>query len=437
MSANPPRSPEPPQAPTQGDLLVVLSRALDLVGVIDRGHCQRVAVLASDLAARAGLGAPIRERIVAAALLHDIGVSSTHVHDKLVHDDRWSDVDRHCERGDRLLSLVPGLSHLAPIVRRHHSRWQDPSGASIPEEERLAANIVFLADRLDAWLAPEEARREPIRRQEVFTHALDHTGGDFAPELAPALLGLSRDVGVLEWLEEGTLDLSVEGLVHALPRTAISREDVRAAAYVLAAVVDAKCPYTAEHSFRVAAIAARIAEFLGLDADRREEIRLAGLVHDVGKLGVPDDIVNKPASLDAKEIHEMRRHVSYSYDVLAVLPGMERIARFARWHHERVDGQGYPDGIRSVALPQEARILGAADVLQAMAQERAYRAGLGEGAVKRALGEEAAGGHLDGDIVSLVIERFDEFWSLAHGAEGIAGLDPVLVSLCRDEKGGS
>jgi HD-GYP domain-containing protein (c-di-GMP phosphodiesterase class II) len=128
----------------------------------------------------------------------------------------------------------------------------------------------------------------------------------------------------------------------------------------------------------------------------------------------------------------MRHHAARSGEVISQLPGLGRVAQFARWHHERVDGHGYPDGVPGVQLPLEARILATADVFQAMTQTRAYRPGIRKDAVRcamRVLGED---GQLDPTMVGAVDARFEHFWDLSCHREGVAGLDAVLVDLCRD-----
>jgi HD-GYP domain-containing protein (c-di-GMP phosphodiesterase class II) len=162
------------------------------------------------------------------------------------------------------------------------------------------------------------------------------------------------------------------------------------------------------------------------------ELELAALLHDVGKLGVPDNILNKPAALDVNEFQEMRHHAALSGEVISQLPGLARVAQLARWHHERVDGHGYPDGVSGIRLPLEARILATADVFQAMTQTRAYRPGIRKDSVRCAMHVLGDDGQLDPATVDAVDARFEDFWDLACHREGVAGLDPVLVELCRD-----
>jgi response regulator RpfG family c-di-GMP phosphodiesterase len=146
------------------------------------------------------------------------------------------------------------------------------------------------------------------------------------------------------------------------------------AAHALAAAVEAKDPYTAGHATRVTGYAMSIAEALGgIDLLR---FRLAGDLHDVGKIGVPDSVLNKPGRLDPSEMELVRRHPETGARILEPLIDDPMVLGVVRWHHERWDGEGYPDRLAGEAIPLPARVLAVADTLDAMTSNRAYRGGL-------------------------------------------------------------
>jgi HD-GYP domain-containing protein (c-di-GMP phosphodiesterase class II) len=427
-----PKSAELPGAneePDFAEVVSVISHTVDLVGGVDRGHCARVGIIASMIAGHLGLSPTERNRVLATGLLHDMGVSSTHIRDPLA-DDAPRDVDHHSQRGARLASLVPCLSGFAPIIRYHNTPWAELATVETTDDVRFTANIVYLADRLDVWLAPRPEGGSPSSPPDAFTSARRKLGHFFAPPLASAIESLSQEPALSPRLDREGLAEDAQRLIRELPSTRLASGELHALARVLAAIVDGKCRNTAEHSFRVAAIAKHLAMLHGLDPERCAELELAALLHDVGKLGVPDDILNKPTTLDLDESQVMRRHALQSFEVISRLSGLARVANLARWHHERVDGRGYPDGVRGLELPLEARILAAADVFQAMTQTRAYRPGTRKDEVRREIRAIGNDGHLDPDVVSTVDARFDEFWDLACNREGVAGLDPVLADLC-------
>ncbi|MCW5593745.1 MAG: HD domain-containing protein [Burkholderiales bacterium] len=402
-----------------------LTDALDLVGVTDQGHDKRVGIVAHALAGRLGLPPATRDRIFVAGLLHDVGVSSTHAHDHLVADDQWGEVDRHCDRGARLLASLDGFAALMSIVRNHHRPWSSPEMAALPREGRVEANLVFLADRLDAWVSHGLGARAG-----ALAKARASLGTLFSPSFAPALDSIAQ--GADFWADMGRERLSrrVDGILHAIAFEPLSARDLATLPYLMAAIVDAKCPYTAEHSFRVAAIARRMGEAHDLPGAECEQLQTAGLLHDIGKLAIPDEIVNKRGPLDADERRVMEEHARHSYEVIVRLPGLERIAELARHHHEREDGRGYPDGIGGTTLPLAARILGVADVFQALTQRRPYRPGKDEAEVRRTLADARRSGWLDATALDALDARFDEYWALSTGPLALRGLDPGLARLC-------
>jgi len=141
----------------------------------------------------------------------------------------------------------------------------------------------------------------------------------------------------------------------------------------LVSAVDFKDKYTASHSSLVAEYAAMTARTLGLNSDEIEDIRMAAYLHDLGKIGVPDEVLRKPAALTPEEGRQMRRHPTIATHILEDVPFSRRIKLAVRHNHERWDGTGYPDGLRGEEIPIEARILSVADAYEAMTSERPYR----------------------------------------------------------------
>jgi putative nucleotidyltransferase with HDIG domain len=162
----------------------------------------------------------------------------------------------------------------------------------------------------------------------------------------------------------------------------------------LVTVQEAGDPYLAGHSIRVAEFAASMAAQLGRSDDQIELVRRAGLLHDLGMIAVPSAILRKQGQLLEAEFEEVKKHPAIGHEILAPLPGCEEIARFVRHHHERWDGQGYPDGTTGIETPWGARLLAAAEVYDALTSARPYQEQLGpEAAVARMM--ELSGTLLD------------------------------------------
>jgi putative nucleotidyltransferase with HDIG domain len=141
----------------------------------------------------------------------------------------------------------------------------------------------------------------------------------------------------------------------------------------LTAAIDAKDPYTSGHSERVARIAVRLAEELGMPANQRSDLYLMGLLHDIGKIGVDDAVLKKTGPLTPEEYRAIQSHVEIGVHILADLKKLNHLLPGVRHHHESLDGTGYPCGLAGDAIPLEARILAVADSFDAMSSTRPYR----------------------------------------------------------------
>jgi diguanylate cyclase (GGDEF)-like protein/putative nucleotidyltransferase with HDIG domain len=179
-----------------------------------------------------------------------------------------------------------------------------------------------------------------------------------------------------------------------------------AAAMLLAETLDMRDAGTARHSHTVAQLAEQTARHLGWDAERIERLHAAGVLHDIGKLGIPDAILQKPGALDPREWGEIRRHPEIGARILEHA-NLRDIADWVRAHHERVDGGGYPAGLTGAAIPAEARVLAVADAYEAMTADRPYRRAIGAQAAEAEL-RRAAGTQFDADVVEALLDALAE-----------------------------
>jgi putative nucleotidyltransferase with HDIG domain len=182
---------------------------------------------------------------------------------------------------------------------------------------------------------------------------------------------------------------------------------MRGAIAAIAATTEARDPYTAGHQRRVAEIAAAIADELGLSTSEVDGIRLGAGIHDIGKIGIPAEILARPAALSSIEWEMVKCHARTGYEIIADIEFPWPIASMILQHHERLDGSGYPDGLRGDEITLGARIIAVADTVEAMASHRPYRAALG---LQAALNEikEKSGTLFDFKVVDACLRIFDE-----------------------------
>ncbi len=190
-------------------------------------------------------------------------------------------------------------------------------------------------------------------------------------------------------------------------RTESLRQALAGAVSLIASAVEVRDPYTAGHQRKVGNLAAAIAAEMGLDERSAESLRVCGYLHDVGKLGVPAEILVKPTRLSAIEMDLIRGHAEKGYEMLRTVDFPGGIAETVRQHHERLDGSGYPHGVRADRIPLPSRVLAVADVVEAMISHRPYRPARG---LDVALAEirEGAGTRFDADVVAACVRLFRE-----------------------------
>ena len=175
----------------------------------------------------------------------------------------------------------------------------------------------------------------------------------------------------------------------------------------LASAIDAKDTYTNGHSGRVAEYSREIARRAGYEGKELEDIYMMGLLHDVGKIGIPDAVINKPAKLTDEEYDIIKNHPVLGARILGNIKEMPKLANGARWHHERYDGKGYPDGLSGEDIPEEARIIAVADSYDAMTSHRSYRKSLPQEVVREEI-EKGKGTQFDPRFACIMLEMMEE-----------------------------
>lgn len=384
-------------------LVMTIAHTVDLVGVDDVLHGRRVGMLARELAIHLGWDEAAQLVLYDAGLLHDCGVSSTRVHRRLVVDLEWSGAQEHCIRGHELLKDFPYLAHLAPIIRYHHSRWEWLEQQGMLRQTALFANLIYLADRIDVLAAPFHADQTLLANTATIRERLGAERGRlFAPELVDVFLTLSEGEAFWlalqpDWVHDYQADMENHGDLRL-----VGWADFKRCAEIFARIIDAKSPYTEQHSRGVSRLSRHLAERLGMDAVACEKIEVAGLLHDIGKLQIPDEIIEGTNPLTPHEFDIMKGHSYGTLQVLKRLHAIEELARWASYHHETPDGHGYPFHVHGEALPLEARIINVADVFQALAQDRPYRRSMAPDRILAILDERAAGGQADPEVVAAV-----------------------------------
>jgi putative nucleotidyltransferase with HDIG domain len=377
------------------DFLASLSGALDLMSPEVVGHHKRVAYICARLAKNMGLGPADRSTLVMAALLHDVGGFSRQSRlDALMFE---TDGGRHAELGYRLLRTNPLLREAALAVRRHHTPRARFPEIDEPKRGLMLAGLLNLADRVDVLTF----RAETIDPGAVMRRLAPLAGSQFEPAAVEALGALAASPEFWEPLA-GADPVGALSDDHALFKgRGMSRRQLLEASAAFSQIIDFRSRFTATHSRGVAECAVCLAEKAGLPAGELTAMRLAGNLHDLGKLAVPTEILDKPGPLDDAERAIMHRHPEIGEAILSGVPGLGKVAAWASQHHEQPGGAGYPRRLRAEALSLGSRIMAVADVFTALREDRPYRAGIDAARTLGILEEMAGEGKLDPGVAAL------------------------------------
>ena len=275
-----------------------------------------------------------------------------------------------------LLDVDSGQMNGFEVLRALRER---PDTSDIP--------VIFLTDARD-----EESEIACFR-----SGAADFVRKPFVPEV---LLQRTRRIVALDRLQHG---LQSEVRRQTLRAERLSREMMLA----LSKAVDAKDHYTNGHSLRVAAYAAEIARRMGKTPQEQSQLYEMGLMHDIGKIGVSEDLINKDEHLTAEEFEQIKRHTIIGSEILSLITQMPELAGGARSHHEHYDGTGYPDGLKGTDIPETARILCVADSYDAMTSTRIYSPCWTQDAVREEF-KRCSGTQFDPNIAKVMLAMIDE-----------------------------
>ena len=455
-----PRAPAPPaigtQGPRLGELLGALSHALDLTEGQPAGHCMRSCWIGQQLGRALGLSGREMRDLYYATLLKDAGCSSNaaRICELFLTDDLafkhgrktvglgvaslLNFVVRHtgvnvglgerlraivnavqnggellreltetrCTRGAQIARQLRFEEDVADAIQCLDEHWdgsgqpQGLAGKEIPLLSRIAL-LAQVVDAFHASVGPQGAREEVARR----------SGRWFDPRLADAFAVLARDPKFWTQLAAEDLEDRVMAMEPAQQAQPVDDDYLDDIAMAFGQIVDAKSPWTAGHSLRVALITDQVSEQLGLGEPERRWLRRGALLHDVGKLGVSNQVLDKAGPLDPFEWTAVQRHAMHTERILGRISAFGVLARVAGAHHEKLDGSGYPRGLDARHIRLETRIITTADIFDALTADRPYRAALPTQAALKIM-RDGVGTAVDGDCLDALersLSRLGEF----------------------------
>jgi HD-GYP domain-containing protein (c-di-GMP phosphodiesterase class II) len=389
-----------------GNLLLSLSEVTDLANPFIAQHQMRTAFIASQLAKAADVGREAAEDIFAAALLHDIGAISVEEKIKL-HNFEEGNLGAHCAKGELLFKRFPLFAGISQIVKHHHTPWRvmEESGLSFESPLALASQIVLFADYLERLIS----RNKYVLHQtdDITERLASLVKATVHPRIHEYFLSISAT-------EEFWLDIVSPRLYSILlssspyANRSIELDEMVSVSELFRDIIDFKSRFTSTHSIGVSSCAEILSRLFGLTDFEIRLMQVAGNLHDIGKMIVPNSILDKPDKLTKEEFGIMRCHTYYTYYVIKTIGGLQQIAEWAGYHHEKLDGTGYPFHCGAVDLTIGSRIMTVADIFTAIAEDRPYRKGMNRDEIIKVLADSVAKSHLDSRVVDLVVDNYEQ-----------------------------
>ena len=378
------------------DVANMAQRALNCVDPRLIDHGLRVAVmLDAMLEVDGSLDARQRAALRHVALLHDVGAYRTEEIDRLVEFET-GEVWEHSFYGYLFIKELSPFSEFAEVVLYHHmpnSLFTDQDGVT-----RFLAQSLQIADRVDVFLMEHPDASASAVVQEL----VNREPGRFASSAIDLFLEAERRFGLLEGWRQGSVTDPVAFAMSA-------EDDDTAALYLdmLVHVIDFRSRHTVAHTVTTAWVAYELAIRMLPDAEDVRSVYVAALLHDMGKIGVPLNILEKPGRLDDLEMSVMRTHVLLSERIIdgCVHPD---IVNAAVRHHEKLDGSGYPRGLRAEQLTLPDRIIAVADIVSALVGTRSYKEAYSKDRVLRILAEQSEKGLVDESVVRVATRDYDD-----------------------------
>lgn len=389
------------------DLVAGVSKVIDLVNPFITSHHQRVAYIAGAIASECRLHGADVKNIVCASALHDIGVIAEKEFREILSSE-FADTGigyGHGYVGYLFFKDTHFFGDIAELIRYHHVKWDNgkclsEKGETVPE----GALIIHLADRIDILLDRNRSALE--QKAEIFAKISGMEGDWFNKEHIEAFFRAAERESFWFNLEDSEKYRLLKS-TYDFNMLVLLPEDILEISKVISRVIDFRCSFTSTHSAGVARSAVILAQLCGMDEMHVFNMEIAGNLHDLGKLAVLPRVLYKNGSLDVSEQRMIKKHTYYTYYALNNFEIFESIKDWASFHHETLDGNGYPFHIGAERLDLGSRIMAVADIFTALTEHRPYRRGMEKERVLTILSGLTLKNKIDGEVVQVLIENYE------------------------------
>lgn len=367
----------------------------DLLGVTSN-HSKRAAYISMALCQQAGMEKEDIFDMASCAILHDNALTE-YIRGRNPDELRKLEhIASHCEVGEMNAQLFPFIKDAKGVVREHHENWNGTGFFGVKGKNiNFRARALRLADNLDLLFALGEMPASGM--EDVLFHLEKEKAVLYDPELVEMFSSIA-DEPFFSHLKNSRIDAALARITPPVIRD-LDLASITRMTRLFSSIIDAKSVFTMHHSLGIADIAHKMSQHYGFVGDHQAKFIMAAHLHDLGKLAVSNAIIDKPGKLTDDEYTTMKHHVVFTKTILAVIDGFEDVAKWASAHHERLDGSGYPNGLKGEEINLEMRMLGCIDVYQALTEDRPYRPALTHQKAIDVLKSMAEKGELDMSIV--------------------------------------
>ena len=396
------------------DLMGGLAASMNAISPVVEGHHEQVAYLSYHIARELDLSADERNLCVLAALLHDVGAVFAEVPQTTL--DFEKNAVQLARIGGNLLRGLETFGDVGQVIRYSQHPW-DPAYLPLDVSQSIlvCSAVVHLADHVSICLHEDETALDQAARIAQMVKA--RRGKEFCPSVVDAFLRVADRPFV--WMDLIYHPTSLIAFVGE-PRP-VSLEDTVRMTRLMSRLIDFRSPFTAMHSAGVRASAVRLAELMGMSEEECTMMGIAGDLHDIGKIRVPHEILEKPGKLTDAEFNVIQEHAYYTFQILWPIQGFGQICQWASFHHEKLNGRGYPFRLSGRQIPLGARIMAVADIFSAVSEERPYRKGMERDAVEHVMRESVERGETSEPVTRMLLEHFDDVNAARDQASHEAG----------------
>lgn len=361
-------------------LIKGLSLAVDLAENKKLSHAQHVTAFSMIAGKFLGLSEADMTHLYYSALLHDIGATAIYL------------PLEHCQAGYDIIKQLPLDPIMADTIKYHHE-FLDGSGpfGLKGDDVPYLSQIIHIGNILEGVILSESNSNFDL--------------GNYSSKFDPIIMVAYEKAlpEICAYFKDKKLDTcQLLQTLYTPPVEYCSIDHIKQFAKAFATVIDQRSPFTGTHSNGLTEIAIDLCDALGFSNHERNEIWIASLLHDLGKLGIKADVINKPGLLTQEERQHIETHAYYTELILGTIDGFEKIKRLASRHHEKLDGSGYPNRLSEKDLTRGERLIGVADIYQALKEERPYRKPLSNEEIWPIMDGMVVDNKIDGDLVNVL-----------------------------------